>query len=357
MSLVGAICAHGRETTDDTIVIIPQNIELYPLADKQQSLTRWNVLPNIDLYNDIHGRRIVLSTLYNQYKPGYALRNLELNFNVTFEDTATCHTTGIMTYGRLHDEFLNVSDYKTNTELRNELMCWHEDAIIPKDQIWDKTIDLGNVLKLIENSKKFGKYIGMFCRSKNVCAKNTLPKFVTVKLTNDIFHSFFDKLDSFEIAAISRNISEFSLTGITLSKLKIRVILDELCKAMRQKLLINNTISQFEFYSVIEIYYTKIIPFECTIFTFDIKLRSLIKLLSKMDTVTCELKTMDEKLFLTGLLTLCYIFSGKLEEYMVKYQKEAFDNVIFIAEKVIEEQTVTFNWYKKIVVYCEVLGV
>ncbi len=355
--IFGAITCHGIETQDGSFVVIPPNIELCPLVASGTSLTGHQLLSDIELYKTSDGRQILTPDCCQIYKPGYVLRNITLHFKTTFPDSNRCYTTGIMT-GRIHETLMELEKFKTDIELRTELMCYHTDAIIPKKELWDTRRDLGDVIKLITNAGKFGRYIGIFCRTTNPKMECNLPKFLTIKMTDEIYNSnFFTKLELLETCATNKEFPEFSLIGLRPSKLKMRVTFTELCSVIRKKLSINNTISTFEFHSVIEIYHAKKIPMECVLFAVDIKFKFLIKQLDTISEdninfdINFELNITDKKAFKTGLQTLCVKFRENIVPCIIKYQREAFDKIIFIAEEVVNGQLINKSCYDKITEY------
>lgn len=350
-NIVGIICSHGCETVDESFVIIPKGIELCPLSNNREALVLNEIITELDLCETVEGRRMLDSSFYSLYTSGSVLRNLLLLFKLTFDreemKTNFCFTTGIMTYGRIHYKILSALDFNTDMKLRDELMIYHDNEIICKEDIWNRIITIGEALKLITNAGKFGRYIGLFCRSKNSISSKVIPKFLTIELTEDVYHScFFSKLELFENSIGCDRISKFSLLELASSKLKIRITLTELCRLIREKLSVNNTINSFEFYSTVEIYYTKNIPLECVLFAFEIKFKSLIADLSEIKDSFCG-----------RLLKLLQVFSVGLEKCIKKYQKEAFDNVIFTAEKIVSGQNISPNLRNKIVSYCDKLNV
>jgi len=341
VGLVGAVFAHGTEIRE--YVIIPPGMEFCPLAGNSQTLFLREILANIDLYR-LHADRLLITpeAFFQSFCAGHVITNVKLRFRFTFDENGpdgTCFTTGIVSKGCLHETRMAVSSFRSETCMRDALMAPHDESIIPKDELWNSVMSIGKVLKLITNAGKHGRYLGMFCRDPSSKDVGVLPKFLTVEMTNEIYHScFFAKLDFLETCARAREFPELSLVGLEyVSKLMMRVVFTELCAIIRMKLNIDNTISSFEFHSVIEIFHAKRVPLECVMFGLERKLLSLViglKTFELRDVVFDAEVVIPSPSFVTGLRLLCIELGANLDIYIVKHKKR-IEQVISAAEKAI----------------------
>jgi hypothetical protein len=365
-TVVGAISAHGCRAEDDTYVVIPKGLPfLLPLAKEGDNLQWQKQFGSLDLsvIRENEGRCISTS-LFDEtpYKSGHVLKNVTLCFNVVFKHpndptgkSDNCFTTGIITSRSLHGEIMECSSI--DGSLRDELMKNHEDKIIPRNRLWDQRVQLGNVLKMITDAGTYDGMLGIFCRGESSHRKETLPSFLTVKMSDEIFHScFFSKMDVLERCAQTKTFDGYNLIGLEESKLKLRVTFAEICSFARKKLAINNTINSFEFHSVIEIYHTQSVPLECVVFAMELKFSKLIDALipiTDSDLVIDPTVTSPEGTrFLRGMRFLCQQFKTELRKYILCY-KQAFDVVIFVAEKIVDKEVVSKGMYGNIMGYLD----
>lgn len=340
--VTGVFSAHGVSVAG--FFICPRGLHIFVLAQKGKALTGIEVFPDIELYSTREMRSLLSGDLYQLLGPGQVFKNTNLEFRVVFPNSETCFTTGIVTHGRTLEETLPCSQFSSEQDMMRTLMAPHDDAIIPRDKLWGKEMTIGEMAKLITNVYDNATYIGMFCRTPISEDIGRTPKFLTVKMTDNVYSEcFFTKLELLETCANDREFPGFSLVGLTESKLKMRVTFTELCAIIRMKLDINNTISSFEFHSVIEIFHAKRIPLECVMFALDIKLYSLVNRLETLElrnVVFAANVTNPSLLFVTGLRLLCIKFGANLDARIIANEQE-IDQVISAAEKAISGMEIT----------------
>jgi hypothetical protein len=162
--IAGAILGHGL-TLDDSLVVIPEGIELRPLSQLGCDLALGRGAPIFD-----DEQMDILSTAYMRsmswdledegmahiYKPGDVIYNMGIHFRFTWdEDTAEkatrYYSTGIVTGKKLFENIQTVdtddpSRVLTSAEI-NRATSHHDTNITPV--IWDRRMTLGEILKYL----------------------------------------------------------------------------------------------------------------------------------------------------------------------------------------------------------------
>lgn len=339
--IIGIISAHGRRSIDNTYVVIPHQLDyLLPLAPEDTNLKFGKHFCNLDMdcfYSNNDRSLINIDNFFETkpYLPGFVLKNITLKFCVEWNN-GDCHDTGIFSTGNFRGSFIKKNNFKNDSQMQQELMSYHDKDIYPCEQLWRKEKNLGDILYQIIKSKKYGGYIGIFCRGLSQFRTETIPKFVSIDITSDIYYSnFYDKLEEMEICVTERNFTTYSLDIIEPSKLKYRITFDEICREIRNKLTYSCTISSYDFHSVIQIYHTKIIPIECVTNSFKIKLVKLIECLNKfnLDNIFLEADIL-KSIFKYILLSLCKKFLLKLN-YLMFARPNQLDIIVYVVENIL----------------------
>lgn len=177
MSIYGVISAHGVSKPDE-FVVIPPGISILPysklynnlemeagnFSKDEHSLIQYEKDRIINFSHntaDIQGTHI--------YNEGDVIPNLYLYFRVTFGEPIPKYydTTGIVTKGSILPNVVRIID-ENEKEIKNNCLFGHDNSIISNDEIWGKTLTLGEVLKLIVNTGKHGNYFLLTCRGGNI---------------------------------------------------------------------------------------------------------------------------------------------------------------------------------------------
>jgi len=348
--------------------IVPENVPFVLSFKKAGSnMSQKEVMDDLDILETYEGRNLISGDCFDEspYKRGHVMPNISLFFNCTFKGTDTAYSTGIITYKNLHKKTINIQKIRNNDEcLMNTLMEPHDDLIVPRKQIWNKEFPLGEIIRMITT---FGNCGGIFlncCRHIGIGCEEKRPQFLTVKMTDNIYHSnFHTKINTLESYAIQREFPGLSLRGFRKecneSKLKMRVTIMELISIIRIKLERCNAISSFEFHSIIEIYHTNEIPLECVIFSMSIKLKNILYSLGNVDEeeiiLNSDIAKPNRVEFIWRLIYICKYFSNDLSKSIIAYQTQAFDYVIATAERVIQHIEISkvlynsiWEWYDKL---------
>lgn len=356
--IFGGIFAHGGRFDND-FVIIPRGIRLWPLVDEGYNLEWQNQIGQLDfdIMEDHLGRSYINKEFFGTkiFESGDCIPNITLDFCVTFK-SGNGHTTGVVTNKKIHREFVELDEFDSDNELMNELMKPHDESIIPKKKLWKKQMKLGEVLKLIVDAKKFGTYYGIFCRSVASNLPAEIPSYLSIKKDDKFFHSSFEeRLNLLETRTKNKDFNDFVFkeNSLKFSKLKMRITFSVLTHIIRLKLRVNNTMSNLDFYSVIEICETKKVPVECVQLCVDFKLNELVKNLDMVDlscvvieTKTIMIDTLKFK-FKMVLIDLCKKLRLKLSTCLIEFQDE-IDLIIFVCEKIINKEKISTNFYNKI---------
>ncbi|XWV24470.1 putative ORFan [Tupanvirus deep ocean] len=365
-TFVGVFAAHGCRTNDGSFVVIPPELSfLTPLCSEGDNLCMNRQVSDFDFtVLDTHeGRKMINTEFFDEkpYEPGFVLKNVSLQFKTIWPMLDLGHTTGIITTGKMHSKMLHLSDFETDTKLRDELMFSHDQNIYPKEELWDKKKNLGDVLRKVVSVGKCGGFFGVFCRGLPEGYVEYVPAFFTISLTKEIYYSnFYSKLEELEKCVTTRDFSEYKLVGLKDSKLKMRVTCDVLCSVIRKKLDFNCTISSFDFHSIVQIYHAKVIPRECVVFSLHLRLEELGKHIRNMTInnvkLSTDIKTPNQKHFKIGLEILCSRFYTTIEKYLDTHP-DTMDIVIFVAEKMISEKEISLEFYTKILKYIEIFRI
>jgi hypothetical protein len=365
--IIGVISGHGSRSDENDIVILPKELDWFvPLCAEEKNVgySQECSLDDLCVLETIEDRHLINTDDFFEEKPyfaGHAFYNIAINFHVVWPENDCCHTTGIITTGKIHNQILKMSSFKTDETLRDELMRAHDEDIIPKSILWKQTMNLGDVFSCIVQSGKLGGFYGMFCRGVSKNYVNNLPKFLTVPLTKEIYYSnFYVKLEELEYCAAVRNFSGYTQIGSSESKLQMRVTVTELCASIREKLKYNCTISNFDFHAIIQIFHGKSFPKECVMYSMNLKLGRLYNELSKMDVNSIFIeKTIikqSQKEFKLGLELLCSKFQTNLETYINKYPIQ-LDTIVFVTEKILAGQKISKRFHTEILEMIKIFGI
>ena len=368
------IFAHGSQIASSldeicdlaSYFVVPKNVTfVWPLKKAGFNLSQKEVMDDIDMIGTYEGRNCIGGDYFDEkpFSYGQVMPNISLYFNCTFEGNDTAFTTGIITFKNIHKKTINIKNIKDDEILMNTLMEPHDDQIVPRKQIWNKNMPLSSVIKFIENYENCGGVFLNCCRYIGKGYEEKRPKFLTIPMTNEIYHScFYTKLETLKNYALKREFPGISLRSFKdkckFDKLKMRIAITELIDIIEIKLERDNAISSFEFHSVIEVFHKNEIPLELVIFSMGIKLKRLIHELDKFNDVIILNVTIispDRNEFKWRLLYICTYFNKNLQEAIIKYQEQVFDYVIASAERVIELVEISktlynaiFIWYDKL---------
>ena len=385
-TITGAICAHGTRSIDNTYVVIPDKIKfVQPIIKEDQLLTWDNEINDLDvefMHNMSERRYAYENNFFDEkpYLPGHVMKNISLTFKVVFT-SGDCYTTGIITNGNIHNKLLNVNHFQNENDLKNELMRYHDNSIILSDYLWNNNIDLGDILSLITQKNDNIGLIGFFCRQSNI--KEEIPKFVTVNIDEDIYHSnFLSKLEALETCVTNNNYEDYCIIDLIDSDIKKNITFAALVSTIKYKLGLNNTINSFDFHSIIEIYHTKKIPFECIIFGIEIKLNEQLYYFNTLESAfieniyelqECEafhrslrdnLSQSDRLLEdnITGnnfnriMQNICIIVKHNIKEYIKRYQTY-LDILLIVGDLMISGNIISYNIYRKILDFGKLLDI
>lgn len=361
-TIIGAICAHGTRSIDNTYVVIPNKIKfIQPIIKEDQLLTWDKEINNLDIefMQNMSGRQYAYENNFfdeKPYLPGHVMKNISLTFKVVFT-TGDCYTTGIITDGNIHNKLLNINHFQNENDLKNELMRYHDNSIILSDYLWDNDINLGDILNLITQKKDNIGLIGFFCRRSNI--KEEIPNFVTVNIDDDIYHSnFLLKLEEFETCVTNDNYGDYTLIGLIDSDIKKNVTFNALISIIKYKLELNNTINSFDFYSVIEIYHTKKIPIECVIFGIEIKLSDQLYYFDMIKSVFIEniYDNITGNNFI-GIMKNIYINVKQNINKYIKIYQTYLDILLIGGDIIISGDIISYSIYKKILDFGKLLDI
>jgi len=357
------IFSHGsqeKNNTPSSYFVVPVGIFVWILKPPGHRMSQSEVNDDLDLLRTPEGRRFISGDFFDEkcMYSGYVTPNVQLFFNCTFRGNEKGFTTGIITNKLLHKETIELKSIKNDEEkLMNILMEPHDDQIIPRRQIWNRRMSLGEVVKLITNAGKFDGIFVNCCRVIEKGCEEVRPQFFTVTNKEEIYHSnIYAKINTLKRFVEQREYPEFFLRGFNegkCSKLKLRVTLAIFCEMIEIKLAHDNSLSSFLFHGIIEIFHAKAkgIPLECVVFSMEIKLKRLIGDLERIDSNEIIFKNPLSKSggdFRWGNLYICKYFMDHLEETLIRYQKDIFDYVIFTAETVINHLEISDVMYKSI---------
>lgn len=359
----GVISAHGCLCLDNSYIIIPPELDyILPLSAENTNLSFDKGISNLDmecLYSKNERALINISDFFETkpYLPGYVMKNVTLVFCVEWDD-GDCHDTGIFTTGNFRGNFKKKKHFEHDDHMQQELMLYHDKDIYSNKELWRKKKKLGEILDQIVKSGKTGGYIGVFCRGPSRYHIDSIPKFVTIDLSPEIYYSnFYHKLEEMESCVAKRNFYSYTMDIIKPSKLKSRITFDEICKEIRQKLTHGCTISSYNFHSVVQIYHSKIIPIECILQSLQIKFQKLTDFYRNFDNEKILLEAdIVKSLFKKILLHLYKKIQSKL--YMLAMSHpDQLDIVIYVSEKILEGITITKHHSNDIMKFAKVLGV
>jgi hypothetical protein len=352
--------AHGSTIPD--YVIIPKGVDWFlPITNHGKKMFIKDIEKNHDILQTAESRSYINDDTFDdqKYAPGHVINNAQLIFNCTWSDEIG-YTTGIITTKPLHRELIEIHKM-TDEKIMKELMYPHDESIVKKSDLWNKKMELGELLRLIASKTKNIKIFGLYCRDIPEGCSLNVPKFLSVKMTSEIYHSdFYLKLDTLIECANQRDFPGYEIYNLEYSKLKMRITVTKLCELIHKKLKTDNTISSLEFHSVIEIYHAKKFPFDCVVFAIEAKLDELCFGLYSTDPqklIFDSISNPTPKKFLAGLLNICVKFLKNVEDAIVKYQEnKIFDNVIFTAENVINGSIIKKCFYDAIIKYADTIA-
>jgi hypothetical protein len=369
--IYGAILAHGTIVTNDMIMIPKGMTILCPTPyGKILRMHDGNAFGMVDiqLIQDHKGRQYVCQNNeifeLKKYTEGMLMENISLEFNLVFK-SGYCYTTGIMTTGKLHSEMMHTEDFKSKNQMRDELMRYHDNAIVKHGDLWDKTISFGQVLKFICDSGMQGSYLGIFCRGFSNNYKEKIPPFSHLKVTEDLLCcSFENKIAKFEECALMKTLDQFKFdaqTKIIQTKLKLRICIDIMAFAARKELELKNIVSADTFHSIMVIHETSIIPEECIVKVFRYKLKTLVDLIMICDhrniiTQTTQnwIDSLEE--LQNAVFVILTFFQIKLLKSMISYG-DKFDVVVKVAECIVNKEMVMDSWIRKIFIWADNLDI
>lgn len=338
------VYAHGDENEyHEGFVIIPKNFEVAIPAKFGNSIHQGDVAEWKPFFRTVSDRKEnALNAVFDDdaiFKSGQIVQSWTLYFNTSwnmspYEEIGD--STGIFVTGPVRTTTVSVR-YLSDSSKMNTLMDGHEERIIERNNLWDKKVSIGDVVKLVTDKIDNGTLIVVSCRPKKETKK---PTFFTVKDYEKLFRQdFFALIENMQHEVSTKQLEHYKLDKITDSPLKKRVVLAELCEEIKSQIACNFTINPFEFYSFTQIHVTKIIPCECLMKEFRKKLVKLQNyLLGIKDIITKDfiITTCDQSSFLKKLSYLLesYRFdlasalknSRTIKSYLV------FDIVILSAE-------------------------
>lgn len=349
--IVGAIVAHGNRSPDSTFVVLPRDGPAFiHCVAGTDTLTDLRAV-DTTIINDTEGRMLhdgVYPDSPKAYMRGAAFKNVELKFHVIFPQISEFYTTGIVTSKKMMDCSMPI-DSRCDYSIMQLAMDAHDDRIIPKDDLWGKTMHLGEVINVLKSAGKLNGFIGVFCRAAN--PRECVPAFSTVKIDEKIYHeSFLDKLDFIEELGKERKFAQLTSPCPNISSIKYSVTIAQMSRIMRMSLANNNTVSSFMFHAVIEIYHAHIVPKECVLEAMDLMFGVLVPALRNMksDNVRIHVDTPNIGRLIKGLdyvitkwfLRLDLVKMHRktvwecLETAMAKYAV-AFDAIVEIANLIV----------------------
>ena len=359
---VTTIIGHGQQQLDE-IIIMPQNKTLYLITQSGSPLGVKEIFENAECYLSYHDRKKMVSLesyqifFSNIILPGESSFNNSIHFRTTWherENRPIFMDCGLITTQKLMKTLEEFPKNIPENKLCGLLMSKHDESICEIGDIWNKTIKLGELIKMIQSES----IIGMFCRGNTPNYKLNFPEFVepemrSIKIWEKIFtENFFSKLEIFESCIKNRNFEQFELLPKRDSKLQKRVSITELTLIIRKKLAFNNTISLLEYCSTYQIVTTKCIPIESTMFSLNLKFDDLLMQLSDIRPEKIQfnvnIEKINPKFFKMGMIYLCKKMHKSLQSHI---NTKIIDNIIFTAELLTEYKEITIATHKTMLGY------
>lgn len=358
--IVGAIVAHGSRSPDSTYVVLPRDGPSF-IHCVAQTDTVTN-LQDVDtsIIDDVDGRMLhdgAYPDSPKAYMRGAAFKNVELHFHVIFPQISAFYTTGIVTSKKMMKRLAAI-DGRCDGSIMPLAMDAHDDRIIPKDDLWNKTKHLGEVINILRSAGKLNGFIGVFCRA--VDPKERAPGFSTVKIDEKIYHeSFLDKLDFIEGLQKDHNFTQLTSPCPNISATKYSITISQLSRIMRMSLADNNTVSSFMFHSVIEIYHAHIVPKECVLMATEILFNGFLQSLRNMKSsnIRIQVDSPNIDLLIRGVsyvITQWFIRQESagtvwehIEAAMARYAL-AFDNITIIVNRIVTSREISKELYNNV---------
>lgn len=349
--IVGAIVAHGTRSLDSTYVVLPRDgpAFIHCIAGTDTSTNLHEV--DTSLINDRDGRMLHEGAYPDSpkaYMRGMAFKNVELQFHVIFPCISEFYTTGIVTSKKMLEYSMGIGDMSDSSVMHSSMGA-HDDEIIPKGDLWRKTMHLGEVINILRSAGKLHGFIGVFCREAN--PNERIPKFSTVKIDEKIYHeSFLDKLDFIEGLGKDCQFSQLTSPCPNISSIKYSIAISQLSRIARMSLADDNTVSSFVFHTIIEIYHAHIVPKECILMATELAFNEFISQsrVMKHDAVHIHVDSPNTKVLVGGVSFIITKWFMRLDlvaqhkktvwEYIETAMSAfavAFDNILKITNNIV----------------------
>ena len=213
----GMIIAHGK-IINDSFVVVPEGIELRPLAHIGTNYNLAHLFQYMDnLNNPIDRFKEFDNEESNEYsgriyKSGDVIPDMILHFKMIWrnsedtphirEDSVGYFYSGILTNAVISYEYMKlmVGDLnELNTLIKKDSMSHNDNSIGIK---WDDTLTLGNVLKKMVDAQVMGKFWLLACRpgdiikAERACGKEKIRNTLKQSMNVDFFNEYTMKLQS-----------------------------------------------------------------------------------------------------------------------------------------------------------------
>lgn len=224
-TLSGLIVAHGATINKGNYVIIPDGITLIFLERCGVNLNLQSLSIDKELFSDRDTRKYLLSSEFENHLPGTLVPDMILNFKVTWnngQDTENGVMTGIITSGIFNSDLVHLKEFHNNrSRFKNELMRSHDSSIIPIDEIWNKSMTLSSILKLLVKKNKKGVYTCICCRGVPDGEKMEYENYMIQRFTT----SFNERMTSIQQMISTK--SSIQILNVETSQIKSDLILNE----------------------------------------------------------------------------------------------------------------------------------
>ena len=211
----GLILAHGN-IINDSFVVIPEGIELRPLAHIGNNYNLSHLFQYMDNLNNPIGRFNGFDSEESNeysgriYRSGDVIPDMTLHFKMIWrrsretpsirENDIGYFYSGVLTNATISEEYMKMMighSSELDTTIMKDSMSHNDDSVGIE---WDSTLTLGNVLKKIVDANVQGKFWLLACRpgdivkAERACGKNMMRNRLKQSIDADFFNHYTLKL-------------------------------------------------------------------------------------------------------------------------------------------------------------------
>lgn len=373
-SIYGIIIGHGAREDNMDCVVIPKGIKIKVLSSNGKDLVIGHDFSkkinfsrdDYDLIWTASMRRLTwnsceLSEDEKIFSEGDVIPDIKISFKNVYPDK-TFGSGGIVTTCYIHKYSLPIENRK-DKDLMESILHAHDNAIIDKQKLWDKEWNLGDVLKLITKSGKRGNYILFCCRS--LIGTDKVPKWSTKQQKLEDSDPYFNRFDK-KVYWLKNLNNNNAINTLLLednkfkTKFKTRIFLRSFYEQIMIKYNTGFTITMEEFYGLNEIFYNKKVPSLLIKSYIKIGFYNLSKSLSNIDPTVIKFEENilkndndSKKEWWMTLKKVVHITNEYFETLVnadFKGKLSSVDNVMRIAEKIVDGETITEK-NQKLIIY------